>query len=117
MENVEFDFAYMFKYSERPGTFAAKKLKDDIPEEIKSRRLTEIITLQNKLSEKNKKKDIGKVFEVLVDGLSKKSEDHFFGRNSQNKVIVFPRENYKIGDYASVKIKDCTSATLIGNAI
>ena len=116
MENVEFDFAYMFKYSERPGTYAAKKLKDDIPEEIKSRRLTEIIALQNKLSKKSKMRDVGKVFEVLIEGQSKKSKDHFFGRTSQNKVVVFPKKNYKIGDYISLKVNECTSATLIGCA-
>ena len=114
MEESKYDFAYMFKYSERPKTYAARHLKDDISEGTKTRRLTEIIDLQNKLSEKSKKADLGKVFEVLVEGLSKKSSDHLFGRNSQNKVVVFPKHNFKVGDYVFVEITECTSATLIG---
>jgi len=114
MKEVNYDLAFMFKYSERPGTYAARHLKDDVKESEKTRRLTEIIDLQNKLSEKSKREDLGKVFEVLVEGISKKSKDHFFGRNSQNKVVVFPRLNYKVGDYVEVEIIDCTSATLIG---
>jgi len=117
MEWVNYDYAYMFKYSERPGTMAAKKLSDNVPEEIKSRRLTEIIDLQNKLSKTSKKQDIGKIFEVLVEGTSKRSNDNLVGRNSQNKVIVFPREDFKIGDYVNVKITETTSATLIGYAV
>jgi tRNA-2-methylthio-N6-dimethylallyladenosine synthase len=117
MQEAAFDFAYMFKYSERPDTFAALNLKDDVADEVKSRRLTEIITLQNQLSEQSKKKDIGKVFEVLVEGISKKSNDQMFGRTSQNKVVVFPRENFKPGDYINVEIASCTSATLIGKAL
>lgn len=114
MEWVNYDFAYMFKYSERPKTYASRHLKDDIPEEIKTKRLTEIINLQNKLSRKSKKADIGKVFEVLVEGVSKKSTEKLFGRTSQNKVVVFPRNNFNIGDYTFVEITECTSATLIG---
>jgi tRNA-2-methylthio-N6-dimethylallyladenosine synthase len=114
MKTVGFDFAFMFKYSERPDTAAARKLADDVPEEIKSRRLTEIIELQGSLSEESKKRDIGKCFEVLIEGESKKSGDSFYGRTSQNKVVVFPRENYKIGDYVFVRITKCTSATLLG---
>lgn len=114
MEFVNYDFSYMFKYSERPKTYAARHLKDDISEGTKSKRLTEIINLQAKLSEKSKKADLGKVFEVLVEGISKKSSEHFFGRNSQNKVVVFPKDNYNIGDYVFVEITECTSATLIG---
>ncbi|NOQ24021.1 MAG: tRNA (N6-isopentenyl adenosine(37)-C2)-methylthiotransferase MiaB [Bacteroidales bacterium] len=114
MEFVNYDFSYMFKYSERPKTYAARHLKDDISEGTKSRRLTEIINLQTKLSEKSKKADLGRVFEVLVEGISKKSSEHFFGRNSQNKVVVFPKNNYNIGDYVFVEITECTSATLIG---
>ncbi len=114
MEESTYDFAYMFKYSERPKTYAARHLKDDISEGTKTRRLTEIIDLQNKLSEKSKKADLGKVFEVLVEGISKKSSDHLFGRNSQNKVVVFPKHNFKVGDYVFVEITECTSATLIG---
>ena len=117
MEIASYDFAYMFKYSERPKTYAARHLKDDIPDEIKTRRLTEIIDLQGTLSEKNKKDDLGKAYEVLVEGVSKKSKNHLFGRNSQNKVVVFPKEDYKIGDYVFVNITECTSATLIGEAI
>jgi tRNA-2-methylthio-N6-dimethylallyladenosine synthase len=117
MEWAGFDFAYMFKYSERPGTKAAKKLKDDVPEEVKSRRLTEIIELQNKLSQRAKTKDINRVYEVLVEGISKKSENDLFGRTSQNKVVVFPRKNYKPGDIVKVKINDCTSATLLGEPL
>ncbi len=117
MRWVNYDYAYMFKYSERPGTMAAKKLSDNVPEEIKSRRLTEIIDLQNKLSKTSKKQDIGKIFEVLVEGTSKRSNDNLVGRNSQNKVIVFPRENFQTGDYVSVKIEKTTSATLIGYAV
>ncbi len=117
MEWAGFDFAYMFKYSERPGTKAAKKLKDDVPEEIKSRRLTEIIELQNKLSQKAKTKDINKVYEVLVEGTSKKSENDLFGRTSQNKVVVFPRKSHKPGDIVKVRINNCTSATLLGISV
>ncbi len=117
MEWAGFDFAYMFKYSERPGTKAAKKLKDDVPEEVKSRRLTEIIELQNKLSQRAKTKDINRVYEVLVEGISKKSENDLFGRTSQNKVVVFPRKNYKPGDIINVRINDCTSATLLGEPV
>jgi tRNA-2-methylthio-N6-dimethylallyladenosine synthase len=107
----------MFKYSERPNTKAARKLPDDVPEEIKSRRLTEIIELQGKLSEVSKKGEIGKSFEVLIEGESKKSTNDFFGRTSQNKVVVFPRLNYKIGDYVFVEITDCTPATLLGRIV
>lgn len=112
-----YDFAYMFKYSERPNTKAARKLEDDVPEEIKSRRLSEIIELQNKMSEVSKKKDLGSVTEVLVEGVSKKSYKHLSGRNTQNKVVVFPANNFKPGDYVKVKITSCTSATLIGSAL
>ncbi|MCK4662080.1 MAG: tRNA (N6-isopentenyl adenosine(37)-C2)-methylthiotransferase MiaB [Bacteroidales bacterium] len=117
MKWAKYDFAYMFKYSERPDTYAQKKLGDDIPDETKSRRLTEIIELQNKLSKESNEKDIGKVFEVLIEGLSKRSNEFFSGRNSQNKVIVFPKENYKIGGYVNVKVTDCTSATLKGEVL
>jgi tRNA-2-methylthio-N6-dimethylallyladenosine synthase len=117
MEWAEFDFAYMFKYSERPGTKAARKYKDDVPEEIKSKRLAEIIALQGKLSSKSKKTDIGKVHQVLVEGTSKKSEDQLSGRNSQNKVVVFPGGDAKKGDYVNVLIERSTSATLIGKII
>lgn len=117
MEAVAYDYAFMFKYSERPDTLAAKKYKDDVPEEVKSRRLAEIIDLQRKLSHQSNKKDLGLTFEVLVEGFSKKSDEQLSGRNSQNKMVVFPKENYKKGDYVHVKIERCTAATLIGEAI
>ena len=112
-----FDFAYMFKYSERPNTKAARKYSDDIPEEIKTRRLTEIIELQGKLSEESKKKDIGKTFEVLVEGISKKSNNHYYGRTSQNKVVVFPKAGSKVGDYVNVVVLSSTPATLLGEIL
>jgi len=112
-----YDFAYMFKYNERPGTKAARKYKDDIPDNIKSARLTEMIALQNKLSAKSKKQDVGKVFEVLIEGTSKKSSEHLSGRTSQNKVVVFPSSGAKKGEYVNVRIERCTSATLIGEII
>lgn len=114
MELVHFDMAFMFKYSERPGTYAHKHLKDDVPEEVKLHRLNDIIKLQNNLSLKSNRKDVGKIFEVLVEGLSKKSKEMVFGRSSQNKVVVFPDKGFLKGDYAQVKIKDCTQTTLIG---
>ena len=117
MQEVGYDYAFMFKYSERPDTVAAKKFEDNISEEIKSKRLTEIINLQRQLSHHSNKADIGKVFEVLVEGTSKKSKEQLSGRNSQNKVVVFPKENYKVGDYVQVKITDCTTATLVGEAV
>ena len=114
MENVGFDFAYMFKYSERPGTTASRKLKDDVSDSVKSERLNEMISLQNRLSTKSKKTDIGMVFDVLIEGFSKRSADHFFGRTTQNKVVVFPGGDFKKGDYVRVLIERCTSATLLG---
>jgi tRNA-2-methylthio-N6-dimethylallyladenosine synthase len=117
MEWAGFDFAYMFKYSERPGTKAARKLKDDVSEEIKARRLNEIIYLQNRLSAHSKRNDVGKTFEVLAEGTSKRSAEHLSGRTSQNKVVVFPKGNIKAGDYVNVMIERSTSATLIGNTI
>ena len=114
MEEVGYSAAYMFKYSVREGTKAAETYSDDVPEEIKTRRFNEILALQQKLSLQHNRRDIGKTFEVLVEGVSKRSPDHLFGRNSQNKVIVFPKGNQKIGDYVTVKVKKCTAATLIG---
>lgn len=116
MEQCRFDMAYMFSYSERPGTLAARRYTDDVPEDVKKRRLTEIINLQNSHSRESYKNDIGKTFEVLIEGDSKKSESDWCGRNSQNKMIVFPKGNYdlKKGDYVMVKVHDATSATLIG---
>jgi tRNA-2-methylthio-N6-dimethylallyladenosine synthase len=117
MEEVGFDFAYMFKYSERPGTKAARKFKDDVPDEIKARRLNEIIALQNRLSANSNRNDVGKTFEVLAEGTSKRSSEHLSGRTSRNKVVVFPKGNIKAGDYVNVLIERSTSATLIGNII
>jgi tRNA-2-methylthio-N6-dimethylallyladenosine synthase len=116
MRWVSYDYAFMFKYSERPDTIAAKKFDDDVPEDVKSRRLQEIITLQGEMSLANNKKDIGKTFEVLVEKVSKKSDKELAGRNSQNKMIVFPKKDYKPGDYVMVTVHDCTPATLIGTA-
>ncbi len=118
MEYVKFEYAYMFTYSERPGTPAAKKLEDDVPEEIKSKRLTEIIALQRQHSAERLKSHVGRIQRVLIDGLSKKSDKDFAGRNDQNLVVVFPVvERYKKGDYVEVKINDCTSATLLGTIV
>ncbi|MBO7185412.1 MAG: tRNA (N6-isopentenyl adenosine(37)-C2)-methylthiotransferase MiaB [Alistipes sp.] len=114
MEEVGYDFAYMFKYSERPGTFAQRNLGDDIPEDVKTRRLTEIIDLQNRLSEESNKRDVGKEFEILVECTSKRSEEQLSGRTSQNKMVVFDRGDHKVGDYVKVRITGCSSATLFG---
>lgn len=115
MEYVKYDFGYMFAYSDRPGTLAHKKLKDDIPAEIKSRRLKEIISLQQRLSLERMKAYTNKVHEVLIEGTSKKSKDQWYGRISQNAVVVFTKtEGTKIGDFVKVAVHDCTSATLIG---
>jgi len=117
MREVEFDMAFMFKYSERPGTFASSNLKDDVPEETKISRLSEIIALQNELSLKRNKEDIGKEFEVLIEGFSKRSKEDFFGRNSQNKVVIFPREGQRIGTFIKVRVTEASSATLKGEVI
>ena len=117
MKEVAFDYAFMFKYSERPNTIAQKKLDDDVPEEVKSSRLQQIINLQQQLSHESNKRDIGQTFEVLVEGYSKKSEDFLMGRNSQNKVVVFARKAFAKGEYVDVKITECTTATLIGEAV
>lgn len=117
MEEAAFDSAFMFKYSERPGTYAAKKQGDNIPEEIKNRRLQEIIELQNSLSLKSNRKDVGKEFEVLIEGFSKRSHQQFFGRTDQNKVVIFDKGNHRIGETIRVKITGYTSATLFGEPI
>ena len=117
MREVGYDFAYMFKYSERPGTFAQRNLGDDVPEDVKTRRLTEIIDLQNTLSEESNKRDIGKEFEILVECTSKRSEEQLSGRTSQNKMVVFDRGDHKIGDYVKVRITGCSSATLFGEEV
>ena len=114
MREVGYDSAYMFKYSERPGTYAAKNLADDVPEDVKIRRLQGMIDLQNKLSEKSNRHDIGKTFDVLVEGFSKRSRDQLFGHTEHNKVVIFNRGNHHVGDFVNVCIKDATSATLFG---
>ena len=114
MEEVGFDSSFLFKYSERPGTYASKHLPDNIPEDVKIERLNRMISLQNQLSLKNNKKDIGAIFEVLVEGKSKRNPEEHFGRTSQNKVVVFPKESTKPGDFVKVKITDASSATLKG---
>lgn len=116
MEHSKYDYAYMFFYSERPGTLAARRYQDDVPLEIKKRRLQEIVDLQNRLSLESNQKDIGKTFKVLIEGTSKRSPEDWMGRNSQNKVIIFPKGNYELkkGDYVHVKVSACTQATLLG---
>lgn len=117
MEEVVFDSAFMFKYSERPGTFASKNLPDNISEEVKIARLNEIIALQTRMSAISNERDINKTFEVLVEGFSKRSAEQLFGRTSQNKVVVFPKGSHKIGDFVKVKVLSSTSATLIGEEV
>jgi tRNA-2-methylthio-N6-dimethylallyladenosine synthase len=117
MNEVKYDFGYMFKYSERPGTLAAKKFQDNIPEKIKKNRLQEIIDLQQEHSKLRTEQYIGKVVEVLIEKESKKSNLYWAGRNQQNTVVVFPKNSHKLGDFVKVKIKECTSATLIGESI
>jgi len=117
MEASGFDFAYMFKYSERPKTLAERKFADDVAEEEKTARLNEIIALQNKLSQKSNEQDVGKTMEVLVEGPSKRSPEQHVGRNTQNKVVVFPKGETQRGQYVRVKIDACTSATLMGHLI
>jgi tRNA-2-methylthio-N6-dimethylallyladenosine synthase len=117
MREVRYDHAYMFKYSERPQTYAARKLEDDVPEDTKQRRLEEIIELQNEHSKQSNEAEIGAVHTVLVEGTSKKSDEQLFGRTDTNKGVVFDREDYEKGDYVKVRIDDCTSSTLLGTAI
>src|SRR5699024_3546063 len=117
MEYVKYDFGYMFTYSERPGTLAARRLKDDIPETIKKRRLTEIIQLQRKHSEYRTKQYLNKTVEVLIEKESKKSDEEWSGRTEDNSTTVLPKEHYKPGHHVLIKVTDCTSATLIGKAI
>lgn len=117
METVKYHFGYMFAYSERPKTLAERKYKDDVPEEVKKRRLQEIVDLQVKHSAERTREGLGKVHKVLVEGVSKKSKEQLFGRNTQNTVVVFPKENFKPGEYVNVLVDDCTGGTLIGKAI
>ncbi|MBX7141308.1 MAG: tRNA (N6-isopentenyl adenosine(37)-C2)-methylthiotransferase MiaB [Chitinophagales bacterium] len=117
MDYMRYDLAYMFKYSERPGTFAERNFEDDVPDEVKSRRLEEIVELQNKHQFENNRKEVGREYEVLIEGYSKRSKDHLYGRNPQNKVIVFPKEQFEKGDYVQVKVTRFTSATLLAYSI
>lgn len=117
MREVGYDSAFLFKYSERPGTYASKHLADDVPEEVKIRRLQGMIDLQNQLSDESNKRDIGKVFEVLIEGFSKRSREQLFGRTSQNKVVIFDKQNFKVGQFIRVKIERATSATLFGTPV
>jgi tRNA-2-methylthio-N6-dimethylallyladenosine synthase len=117
MEYVKYSFGYMYSYSERPGTLAGRKMEDDVPEETKARRLQEIVDLQQKHAWQRSEEFIGKTVEVLIEKLSKKSKEEFSGRNSQSITVVFPKENYKIGDFVNVKIESCTSGTLKGVAV
>jgi tRNA-2-methylthio-N6-dimethylallyladenosine synthase len=117
IRRVKFDQAFMFKYSERPGTIAAKRMPDNVPEETKIRRLNEIIALQNEISNKSNQDDVGKIYEVLVEGFSKRSNEQLFGRTSQNKVVIFPREGRRIGEFIKVRILSASSATLIGEVL
>lgn len=117
MEECGYDAAFMFKYSERPGTYASKHLPDDVPEEVKIRRLNEIIALQNRLSAEANARCVGKTYEVLVEGVSKRSRDQLFGRTEQNRVVVFDRGTHRTGDFVTVKITESSSATLKGEEV
>jgi len=117
MDYVKYDYGFMFAYSERPGTLAGRKMEDDVPEDVKKRRLNEIQALQRRHSLYRAQQHVGKVQEVLIEKTSRKSDEHWSGRNSQNMVAVFPKEHYKPGDFVNVKIIDCTSATLIGEVV
>lgn len=117
MDYVEFDFAYMYKYSERPKTLAERRFEDDVPEVIKGRRLSEIVAKQRAHSLLSNQKQLGNIDKVLVEGYSKKSQEEMCGRNVKNSMLVFPKGNYKKGDYVMVKINDCTSATLLGEVV
>jgi tRNA-2-methylthio-N6-dimethylallyladenosine synthase len=114
-----YEYSYMFAYSERPGTLAAKRYKDDVPDEVKKKRLAEIVSLQNKLSFESNQKDIGKKVEVLIEGDSRKSNLQWMGRNSQNKVVVFDKSDTSLqpGDYAWIEVTDCTQGTLLGKLV
>jgi tRNA-2-methylthio-N6-dimethylallyladenosine synthase len=114
MEQVQFDYAFMFKYSERPNTLAARKMTDDVPEKVKTRRLQEIIQLQGRLSAESKQRCVGRTYEVLAENVSKKSSAELSGRNSQNMVVVFPKERHTPGNCVQIRITGCTPATLIG---
>jgi tRNA-2-methylthio-N6-dimethylallyladenosine synthase len=117
MDYVQYDFGYMFYYSERPGTYAARNMEDDVPLEVKKRRLQEIINKQQEHSLYRNQQHVGQVEEVLIEGFSKRSDDFYYGRNTQNTVVVFPKMHYAVGDLVKVKIDDCTAATLLGTPL
>lgn len=117
MKYAQYDFGFMFAYSERPGTLAARKMEDDVPEEVKKRRLQEVIDVQQELALQRTQRFVGQTVEVLIEKVSKKSDLHWSGRNSQNTTVVFPKGDYKVGDFVLVKVTDCTTSTLIGEAI
>ena len=117
MREVGYEFAFMFKYSERPGTYASKHLEDNVPEDVKVRRLNEIIALQNRLSAESNQRCIGKTYEVLVEGVSKRSRDQLFGRTEQNRVVVFDRGTHRVGDFVNVRVTEASSATLKGEEV
>jgi len=117
IKHVQYDYGFMFSYSERPGTLAGRKMKDDVPFDIKKRRLQEVIDLQRAIGHEQLKKHLGRTEEVLIETTSKKSDKHWAGRNTQSNMIVFPKEHYKIGDFVNVKINDCTTATFLGEAV
>jgi len=117
LDEVKFELAYTYMYNERPGTSAAKKFKDDVPDEVKKRRLAEIIELHRGHTLQRNQEDLGKTYEILLEGTSSKSDEHLYGRNSQNKVIIVPKGNLKPGQYVYAKVTDCTSGTLIGELV
>ena len=117
MRECGYDSSFMFKYSERPGTYASRHLPDDVPEDVKVRRLEELIALQNELSAQSNARCVGREYEVLVEGRSKRSSEQLFGRTEQNKVVVFDRGSYKPGDYVRVRITEASSATLKGEVV
>lgn len=117
MEEVGFDSSFLFKYSERPGTYAARKYPDDVPEEVKLERLQRMIDLQQRLSEESNRRDVGKTFEVLIEGFSKKSREQYYGRTQQNKVLVFDKKRHHIGDFVRAQVDEVSSATLIGHTV
>ena len=117
MEYCKYDLAYMYFYSERPGTLAARRFEDDVPLETKKRRLQEMVDMHREHSLQSMQRDVGKTFKVLIEGTSKKSEEQLYGRNDQNKVVVFPKGDLKKGDYVMVKVHACTAGTLIGSPV
>jgi tRNA-2-methylthio-N6-dimethylallyladenosine synthase len=117
LDTVKYELAYMYAYNERPGTTAAKKYADDVPNEVKQRRLEEVIAMHRGHTLLRNQENIGNTYEILLEGVSSKSDEHLYGRNSQNKVIVVPRGNLKLGQYVNAKVIDCTSGTLIGEVV